>query len=460
MLRDYQETAVVQLREAIKLYGSAVYVLSTGAGKTVVAGMIAQRVTAKGGQIMLVVHRKELVRQAIDTLQEVMPDLQVGVEAPGWTSIPWAPLQVGTIQSMVRRPHVASMRPTVVIFDEAHHARASTWEQVVAWWPKTPRIGLTATPERLDGKGLSTHFGSMIEGPPMYELVKEGWLAPCRTLTIPININLEGIKPNSAGEYKEGEMSGRLTDRVIADAADAYLRYAAGKKAIFFGENRDHSRRVVARLNEMGVRAAHVDGDDLPNYRDSVMRSFKGSALEVVGNCDLISEGFDAPACEVVILGKRTKSITRFLQQAGRAMRPGEGKTALILDLAGICHDLGLPDDPREWTLEDGEVSKRKGGEAVLRKCSECSTLHYGPRCNYCGHQAALPEEIEEASVELVEARSATAAPRKAKRSEVWKELAVAKRAPDPRVAVEEIARRRGYQFGWVGHILRAWGMT
>ena len=453
--RTYQSQAVVDLRAAIRKHGSAVYVLPTGGGKTVVAGMIAQGVTERGGQIMLVVHRRELVGQALRTLNAALPGLPVGVEAPGWPSMPWAPLQVGMVQSLVRRDYVAKMRPAVIVWDEAHHVRASTWEKAIGWWPDVPRIGLTATPERLDGKGLGAHFGAMVMGPTIQELVSDGWLAPCRTLTIPVSIDLDGLRRNSSGEYGQ-EVASRITDSVVADAADAYLRYAPGRRAIFFGENRDHSRRVMARLQAKGVRAAHVDGDDHASRRDRVMGEFRDGAIDVVGNCDLISEGFDAPACDAVMLGKHTKSVTRYLQQAGRAMRPGIGKEALILDLAGISHELGLPDEPREWSLEDGEVGERKA-ERKPRECPECRTMFYGPRCPHCSYQSPMVE-VQEERVDLVEAQGRQNGKPKGRREQVNRELAIAAQQPNVKAAVEAIAARRGYNPGWAGHILRAWG--
>ena len=465
--RQYQSQAVDELRDAIVRYGSAVYVSPTGSGKTVVAGLIAQSVTAKGGQIMMVVHRRELVKQALDTLSVAVPGLNIGVEAPGWPSMPWAPLQIGMVQSMIRRGHVARMRPSVVIWDEAHHVRAGTWEKALSWWPGVPSIGLTATPERLDGKGLGHHFATMVKGPSIQWLVNNinphtgiSYLAPSRTLTIPTSLDLDGLRANRRGEYGEG-ISDRITDTVVADAADAYIRYAAGRRAIFFGENRDHSRRVVERLNDMGVRAAHVDGDDHPARRDRVMAEFRDGALDLVGNCDLISEGFDAPACDAVILGKRTGSVTRYLQQAGRAMRPGVGKEALILDLSGISHELGLPDETREWSLEDGEVAERRKDAPKPRECAQCHTMHYGPRCPHCAYQPPMAQ-VEEAQVELVEAtgrRPASDKPR-GRRAELWGELAQAWRSPDPRAAVIAIGERRGYKPGWAKHILEAKGLS
>ena len=457
--RDYQLRAVDELRDAVKRHKSAVYVLPTGAGKTVVAGLIAQRVTERGGQVMLVVHRRELVKQAADTLTEFVPGLALGVEAPGWPSMPWAPLQICMVQSMVRRDHVARMRPSIVIWDEAHHVRAATWGKAMSWWPGVPSLGLTATPERLDGKGLGAHFGAMVEGPSVKRLVADGWLAPCRTLTVPTSLDLAGLSRNRSGEYGAA-IGQRVTAGVIADAADAYTRYAAGQQAIFFGVNRDHSRRVVERLQEMGVRAAHVDGEDHAARRDRIMAEFRDGAIQVVGNCDLISEGFDAPGCSVIMMGSPTQSITRYLQQAGRAMRPGPGKRALILDLAGISHELGLPDEPREWELGDGEVWERRKKKPKPRECPQCHTMFYGRKCPECAYQSPLAE-VEETRTDLVVAKGRPEPNEKRpnRRSDVWRELGIAKRQPDVRAAVEAIAKRRGYKPGWVGHILNAWGM-
>ena len=460
--RAYQTQAVEQLRVAVKQYGSAVYVLPTGGGKTVVASIIAQNVIQRGGKLLFIVHRRELVKQALDTIQGAVPGMEVGIEAAGWPSMPWAPMQIGMVQSLVRREHVRRMEPTVTVIDEAHHARASTWEKVLAWWPTTARLGLTATPERLDGKGLGLHFNAMVEGPNIQQLVKDGYLAPCRTMTIPIKIDTEGLIPNKQGEYgaKIGE---RITSEVIADAADAYVRYARGRRVIFFGEDRSHSRRVVERLQSLGVKAAHVDGTDHPARRDRIMAEFRDGALEVVGNCDLISEGFDAPGCDGVMLGKHTKSVTRYLQQAGRAMRPGPNKTALILDLAGISYELGLPDEPREWDLADGEVKERRKGKPKPRTCERCRTAYYGPRCPNCAFTPpTMP--LNEGRVDLVDATGRTKrAPPKARRDVLNRELHEVRRQSGNQEelmrGVLAIAAKYKYNPRWAGYILRSWGM-
>ena len=458
-LRDYQFQAVDELRDAVNRHHSAVYVLPTGAGKTIVAGEIARLAAAKQTQTVLLVHRRELVRQAVDTLAEACPGLTVGVEAAGWPSIPWAILQVGMVQSISRRQF--SIHPGIVMVDEAHHARASTWEKVLQRWPNAKLIGLTATPERLDGKGLDEFFNVMISGPTIPELVDMDFLAPTRTLTLPIALKLAGVRKTKHGEYRQSDLAERVTGAVVAKAADAYLRYAKGRKAIFFGIHIDHSKQVCAALRARGVRAEHVDGTDTMGRRDRVMLEFKSGDVDVVGNCDLISEGYDAPACEAVLLGAPTNSVTRYLQQAGRPMRYLPGKTALALDLAGISHDLGLPDDVREWSLESGELDKRGKANGVERPkvCVKCRTAYRTRQCPMCGYQAPAAG-VAEVETELEEAMGRQPKGRRGRKASYWQGLATARKAADPRSVLERMARELGYKEGWVGHVLRVWGMA
>ena len=458
-LREYQLEAVDELRAAVNRHHSAVYVLPTGAGKTIVAGEIARLAAARETQTVMLVHRRELVKQAVDTLAEACPGLTVGVEAAGWPSIPWAPLQVGMVQSISRRKF--SINPGLVITDEAHHARAATWETVLNRWPNAKHIGLTATPQRLDGKGLDQFFNELVLGPNIPELVALNYLAPTRTLTLPIALKLGGVRKTKHGDYRQSDLAERVTGSVVASAADAYLRYARGKKAIFFGVHIDHSKRVCAALRERGVRAEHVDGGDTMGRRDRVMLDFKTGDLDVVGNCDLISEGFDAPACEAVILGAPTTSVTRYLQAVGRPMRYLPNKIAMALDCAGISHELGLPDDEREWSLLSGEVDKREDKKTATRPkvCVKCRTAYRVRQCPTCGYQAPAAA-VEEVDTELEEAMGRRPKGRRGRKAEYWQGLAACRKSVDPRAALGQMARDLGYKSGWVDHILNAWGMA
>ena len=454
---------MVELRAAVTAHRSALYQLPTGGGKTVVAGEIARRAALKGASTMLIVHRRELVEQSLRTLREYVPGVPVGVEAAGWPSLPWAPLQVGMVQSIVRRKQVQT--PDLVIVDEAHHVRASTWERVLARWPKARRVGLTATPERLDGKGLREHFAAMVQGPTIPELVGMKCLAPTKTLRIKAHLLARDLKVQRNGDYRRSELAERITEQVIADAVDAYMKYARGRRAIFFGVTVAHSMAVIEGLKGHGVKAEHVDGTDHAARRDRVMNGLRDGAIDVVGNCDLISEGFDAPGCDCVMLGCPTQSVTRYLQQAGRSMRPGPGKVALVLDLTGISYDLGLPDEIREWSLDDGEI--RDEPEKKRRKprdCARCNAAHYGLRCPHCGHVAEPGTRIEtvEADLEEATANGTGRPPRRTgrmTRKQINYRLYEARKTPNPVAALELIAEQAGYRSGWVGHIRRLWGI-
>ena len=174
------------------------------------------------------------------------------------------------------------------------------------------------------------------------------------------------------------------------------------------------------------------------------MNALKTGGLDVVGNCDLISEGFDAPACDVIMMGSPTRSVTRFLQQAGRAMRPAPGKTALILDLAGNSHELGLPDDVREWSLEDGEIRDPKKTIKSPRECPRCHTMFWGRLCPECQHAIPLAE-VAEVETELEEATPAQ--PRGGgRRSSLWAQLAMAYKSKGPRGGGGGIGQAAGIQ--------------
>ena len=453
-LYDFQARAVPELRAAVTQHGSVVYVLPTGGGKTVVAGEIARCAASKDTQTLLIVHRRELVQQAARTLREACPGLDIGYVAAGLPETPWAPMQVGMIQTLARRQDIK--RPGLVIADEFHHVRAATWEKVLARWPGVPTIGLTATPERLDGKGLGKAVAVMVQGPSIRELVAMSppRLAPVRVLQVPEGaIDRSGLR-SSRGDYTAQSLNAAVTGPVIAAAGAAYQRYAAGRSAIFFGVNRRHSKSVSEDLQERGVRAEHVDGTDHPARRDRVMGMFRDRAIDVLCNVSLVDEGFDAPSCDCVMLGRLTRSITRYLQAAGRCMRYQPGKTGLILDLAGSSHDLGLPDDPRDWTLEDGAVEPPKGASAPPqpRPCRACQSLIRDTLCPFCG--ALQGEDVVEVEVELAEARVRRRGGRAARQA-LWHQLARAQAAADPLAELQRIAAAHGHRSAWTDQMRR-----
>ena len=190
----------------------------------------------------------------------------------------------------------------------------------------------------------------MVSGPEITELVNMrdpatglSYLAPTRVLRIPSSMMLEDVRTDRHGEYRQDDVRAKVTDAVIADGVGAYMRYAKGKRAIFFGVHRDHSKRVCAGLREVGIRAEHVDGDDPMARRDRIMAEFKTGGLDVVGNCQLIDEGFD---CARVRGGDvrqpNHQHHTIFANGWSCHASSARQGSVTILDLAGILARIGL----------------------------------------------------------------------------------------------------------------------
>lgn len=448
VIREYQALDIDRIREAFRSVRSVCYQLPTGGGKTIVAAEICRRVIANGHRGLALMHRRELIRQFHRTLKSVdaLAGVPIGIIAAGEAETPWAPFQIAGVQTLVRRKN-HHFNPDLIIVDEAHHIRASTWALIVERFPGARLLGLTATPMRQDGRGLGSHFDVLVQGPTIPELIEQGHLAPCRVKHIPEGIDMTGARL-LAGEWNRGDIDRRVTGRVVAKAAQSYVRYAKGRKAIFFGVTVRHSRAVAAELQRLGVHAVHVGGDASSDYRDRVLRAFQSGSVDVICNCALFDEGFDAPGCDCVMLGAPTKSVIRYLQSCGRAMRPQPGKEALILDLAGSSHELGLPDDPREWTLEDRVVKggKRKSPVVRARTCEKCREVYpvYRPACPSCGTEASthIPQEVD---VELVDAAPRSAAP---KRNAGYVRRRAAACRGD-RKQLLALAKELGYKEGW-----------
>ena len=191
------------------------------------------------------------------------------------------------------------------------------------------------------------------------------------------------------------------------------------------------------------------------------MQSWATGGLSVLTNVQLFDEGVDAPECEVVIDASPTQSITRYLQRAGRAMRPNGNKVALHLDLSGNCFALGLPQDTREWSLSDGELTDTTKSNPVPRVCEKCHTVFWGRTCPECQYYVEMAE-VPEVETELEEATATTKKHLEVgrnRRQDVMRELAESYHSPDPEAAVIAIGEKRGYKPGWAQHILRARGL-
>ncbi|WP_066770039.1 DEAD/DEAH box helicase [Sphingobium sp. CCH11-B1] len=446
-LRPYQAALLDGARQGFRERKRAILLqLPTGGGKTVSGSKMIEGSSAKGLVCWWLAHRRELIGQTSKTFAAM--GIQHGIIAGGHSSDPHKRVQIGSIQTVARRLDDLAP-PDLIIFDECHHLGASQWQKIFDAFPNAKIIGLTATPWRLDGKGLGQWFEEMVNGPTVAELIAEGSLSHYR-LFAPTQIDTSTIKMQ-AGDFKKDDLA-KLMDKptIVGDAVKHYLKLCRGKRAVAFAVNVEHSQRIAQQFNANGIPAEHVDGTMDAGSRDGAIQRFIAGDTLVLTNCELFGEGFDVPAIEAVILLRPTKSLSLHLQQVGRALRPAPGKSeAIILDHAGNSMIHGLPDDDREWTLEDREKKKKDDKvSSPIKTCMECFHVYRpAPKCPQCGHQpVGQAREIEQRDGELAEVDVA------AKRKEQRREVGNARTRED----LERIARERGYKPGWVNAIMNA----
>ena len=406
-LFDDQGDDVEAIRDLIADYRAVLYQAATGSGKTIVAGYIAQAARKKTRRILILVHRRELVRQFVNTLIKAGLGQDVGVVCAGFAPAPWAQIQVAMVFSWrMRKPN---FNPDLIFVDEAHHVKAQSWHDVLFMYPNARIIGMTATPIRLDGKGLDPPFEAIHCGLKISELIALNRLAPTRVIRVPVGFGRAGLK-KTAGDYNRKQMDERAGPKVVANATNAYLNYIPGKRTIMFGVTKRHARDTANKLIEKGVRAAYVADETPETVRDETFRKFGEGMIDVVCNVGLIDEGFDVPACDAVMDVAHTASLTRYMQRAGRSMRYLYSKVAILLDLVGNTYVHGLPDIDRYWSLSSEQegngapVSDTHTGMS-LRCCKTCLTL-FEPRhssCPYCGN-VHDGRPVSEVDVELIEA--------------------------------------------------------
>jgi DNA repair protein RadD len=457
-LRPYQTDGVSAIRESfIQGSRSPLYVLPTGGGKTVLFSYIAANAASRGKHVWILVHRIELVRQTSKKLHEA--GILHGIVNPKFTPNYHHPLQVASVQSLVRRMDKFRHKPDLIIVDEAHHANASTWARVLEANPQAKILGVTATPCRTDQSGLGSasggFFDSLIVGPQIYDLIRDGYLSRPVVYAPGKAIDLSGIR-SRAGDYATDELAALMDKPTITgDAVKHYARLCPGQPAIVFCVSVAHAQHVAAQFRDAGYRFESVDGTMDDNDRARILDGLGNGTIQGVTSCELISEGTDIPAVACAILLRPTMSLGMYLQQVGRALRPAPGKAhAVILDHVGNVMRHGLPDEHRDWSL-DAPPKKTKGGKnqpAVnVKQCPVCYAVHEpAPVCPLCDHQYAPdPRQVEQIDGEL---REITEADKDAISKSRHREQALARSLEDLR----ELARRRGYKPGWADHIFKS----
>ena len=386
--RPYQEKAIRRCCELLRSGASTLLVAPTGSGKSFIGGSIAREIVDEGGGALLLAHRRELVSQLSGTLSSF--GIDHGVIASGVQPMPHMAVQVASIQTLVARPKAIPDREKlkIVVIDEAHRAPADTYAQIMDKVPDSvPVLGLTATPWRSDDAQLSEVFDELVVATSVMECVDAGYLvAP-------------SVKRPGEFDWAKNSMMG--------DPVTHWEKFAKGMRTVVFAASVAESKRYAEAFSLAGIRAVHLDGNTPAQQRQAAL---DGIAAEepsplVICNYDLLTEGWDLPSLQCVVMARKTESTIVYRQAIGRVMRPPG--PAVVLDLAGCTVRHGYVTEEPEYALDDDMPGVEKRPRSDLRVCKLClEVTPVGAACVSCGQKApAIPRaSLDWVAGELVDA--------------------------------------------------------
>lgn len=448
-LRGYQATAIHSLRARIAAGDTRIILCSpTGSGKTEMGMEIIRGAVSKRKRVAFIANRVHLVAQASDRFRDA--GIEHGIIQSDNTWNPWADVLVCSIQTIARRgmPDV-----DLVVVDEAHAcAGTKAYREVMKG---KPVIGLTATPF---ARGLGRNypdlggplFETVVEAAKIRDLIRDGYLVDA-AIYAPSEPDLENVSIK-AGDYDEKEL-GEAVDKpqLVGDIVEHWLKLAGNSSTVCFATNIAHSKHIVKEFRAAGITAEHLDCYTDDTERKAILARVRSGETRVVSNVGILCEGWDFPACKTLILARPTRSLIRYLQMAGRVLRPYEGKEhALILDHSGSVTRLGFPWDDQDMTLDTGSPADTKAKKERCREprmpapCPKCFFMRVPGqhKCPRCGHEVIPPTTIHNSDEELV--------PLTVKRTKVQQLADIPKQ--EVYSQLHHYAASRGYSDGWISH--------
>lgn len=425
-LRPYQAEAVANISNALRYHRRVLFRLPTGGGKTVIVGHMMLRCAMKAWREWFLCHRMELIDQTSATLHKI--GLDHGFIAAGYPASPRDSILVCSVATIGRRIDKLE-GPKIIFVDEAHHSVAGTWHAIINAFPDALIVGVTATPERLDGRGLGDIFTSLVTGPTEKWLMEQGYLSDFIGWTHSRLPDLADMKTVGA-DYDQKALATAMSDSfIMGDAVEHYMDVCPHARAVAFCVSVEHAYRVRDAFRAAGVKCEELDGKAPKDVRRSVIAAYRAGDIELLTSVDLFGEGFDLPEMRAAILLRPTKSLGMYLQQCGRAFRPvyaegfdietqqgrldaiaaGPKPRAFLLDHAGNSRKPedgghGAPDLEREWSLQGRKKSTRDASAPMPRVCPRCfgASGPSAPRCKYCGWEFEVtPREVEERAGDL-----------------------------------------------------------
>lgn len=360
---------------------------------------IARRTTANNKRVMFLIHRKEVLQQAVRTFdkQDVDPNL----------------LTSGMVQTLTRRVDKLPT-PDVILVDEAHHALAKSYQRILKQFPKAIVLLFTATPYRTGRMQLDQIADDIIVGQSIHELTDKGFLAPFRYFQPPNDFNSKLLKRSSTGDFTNESMQEAMSTKIFGHIVKQYKRIASGMQAVVYTYSVDSAHKIAAEFNEAGISARSVNGKTPQDMRDHIVRMFRDQRIKILVNVNLFTEGVDLPNVDCVIMARPTASLALYLQFSMRCLNPRPGKTAIIIDHANNFKTFGYPDDDRDWkqAIKSGKQKSKTlltdPGLAIVT-CDYCfavvraSEVKDG-KCPICGKPIKVHEAKPVSDVDLVEA--------------------------------------------------------
>lgn len=365
-LRPYQEEARTKIKdEWDKGNKKTLLVLPTGCGKTIVFAMIAADMVKKGKRVLILAHRAELLEQAADKIRR-STGLICSVEKAEESCIgSWFMITVGSVQTLQKEKRLSRFNNEhfdVIIVDEAHHCISDSYQRVLNYFNNANVLGVTATPDRGDMRNLGEYFETLAYEYTLPKAIKEGYLSPIKALTIPLKLDLSGVAMQS-GDFKAGDL-GTALDPYLEQIAKEMSNYCKGRKTVVFLPLVKTSQKFTGILNQIGFNAAEVNGNS--DDRAEILKDFDENKYNVICNSMLLTEGWDCPSVDCVIILRPTKVRSLYSQMVGRGTRLYPGKENLLLldflwhtERHELCH-------PAHLICENEEVA-----EVVTQKLEE-----------------------------------------------------------------------------------------
>ena len=394
-LRPYQVELIDNARDALRQHRRILLVAPTGAGKTAITVYMMQQAAARGMKSCFIVHQNELLMQTSRALWK--QKLEHGLIASG-KGRSGLPTQVASVQTLINR--LGDYKDwNLIIIDEAHRSAARTYREVISAYPNARVIGLTATPQRTDGKGLADMFDCMVEGPNIQQLIKSGYLCDYEIYAPKIDFDISQVK-TVAGDYAKGELETAMDKPTITgDAVQHYVSLANNKRCVVMCVTVNHAKHVAEQYQAAGIAAECMDGTMSTKQREDMLTRFKDGKTKILTAVQLLIEGVDVPGIEVVQWLRPTQSVIVWMQGNGRGFRPFEGKDRLIiLDHVGNVMRHGMPDQLRNWTLEGRAKRTRKSSsdesDIGIQTCPKCRHVFLSgvSACPKCGTEVELKE--------------------------------------------------------------------